>query len=62
MNNKNRQKAISTGLPIAMFTLWMAFAPTRQPFRIGLLFAHKNGHFGCSLDDIKTSQSYLQLA
>ena len=22
MNNKNRQKAISTGLPIAMFTLY----------------------------------------
>ena len=30
-----------------MFTLyWIAFAPARKPFRIALLFTHKNGDFG----------------
>ena len=34
----------------AWFTLywigWIAFAPTRKPYWIGLLFTHKNGDFG----------------
>ena len=50
MNNKNRQKAISTGLQIAMFTLYrwyrIAFAPARKLLRTGLLFTHNNGDFG----------------
>ena len=29
---------------MAVFTLYrIAFAPTRSPYRIGLLFTHKNG-------------------
>ena len=47
--------AIFSGMPIetivceylmAMFTLYqIAFAPTRKPHRIGLLFTHKKGDF-----------------
>ena len=30
-----------------MFTVYrIAFAPTRKPYRIGLVFTHKNGDFG----------------
>ena len=35
------------GLCWALFTLCrMAFAPARKPYRIGLLFTHKNRDFG----------------
>ena len=30
-----------------MYTLYrVAFAPARKPYRLGLLFTHKNGDFG----------------
>ena len=43
--NNNGKKEMG----LAMFTLcWIAFGPLREPYRIVLLFIHKNGDFGAT--------------
>ena len=43
----NLERRITSPVCWAMFTLYrIVFAPTQKPYRIGLLFTHKNRDFG----------------